>query len=172
MAQLPTVRFADVLGYEFVSMPALSAVQVLPGAPGGGGRQRRWPTGCWCPIFDAACAWCEPTWPSAWCRAVAARLPDRPRCASCRSAMPGHSAGLRFATATSRPFRLRPNCWPVQHLARIWPRALRRWRSCTTPQPGAKSPCTGPSALQTLLKTSPKITGLGICTLPCELPNL
>ncbi len=28
-AQLPTVRFADVLGYEFVSMPALSAVQVL-----------------------------------------------------------------------------------------------------------------------------------------------
>ncbi len=29
VAQLPTVRFADVLGYEFVSMPALSAVQVL-----------------------------------------------------------------------------------------------------------------------------------------------
>ena len=29
LAQLPTVRFADVLGYEFVSMPALSAVQVL-----------------------------------------------------------------------------------------------------------------------------------------------
>ena len=29
VAQLPAVRFADVLGYEFVSMPALSAVQVL-----------------------------------------------------------------------------------------------------------------------------------------------
>ena len=29
VAQLPTVRFADVLGHEFVSMPALSAVQVL-----------------------------------------------------------------------------------------------------------------------------------------------
>ena len=29
VAQLHTVRFADVLGYEFVSMPALSAVQVL-----------------------------------------------------------------------------------------------------------------------------------------------
>ena len=29
VAQLPTVRFADVLSYEFVSMPALSAVQVL-----------------------------------------------------------------------------------------------------------------------------------------------
>ena len=29
VAQLPSVRFADVLGHEFVSMPALSAVQVL-----------------------------------------------------------------------------------------------------------------------------------------------
>jgi DNA-binding transcriptional LysR family regulator len=29
VAQQPSVRFADVLGYEFVSMPALSAVQVL-----------------------------------------------------------------------------------------------------------------------------------------------
>ena len=29
VAQLPNVRFADVLSYEFVSMPALSAVQVL-----------------------------------------------------------------------------------------------------------------------------------------------
>lgn len=29
VAQLPAVRFADVLAYEFVSMPALSAVQVL-----------------------------------------------------------------------------------------------------------------------------------------------
>ena len=29
VAQLPAVRFADVLGYEFVSMPALSAVQVV-----------------------------------------------------------------------------------------------------------------------------------------------
>ena len=29
VAQLPAVRFADVLGHEFVSMPALSAVQVL-----------------------------------------------------------------------------------------------------------------------------------------------
>ncbi|XDF36836.1 LysR family transcriptional regulator [Paracidovorax avenae] len=29
VAALETVRFADVLGYEFVSMPALSAVQVL-----------------------------------------------------------------------------------------------------------------------------------------------
>ena len=29
VAQRPTVRFAEVLGYDFVSMPALSAVQVL-----------------------------------------------------------------------------------------------------------------------------------------------
>ncbi|MBU1818392.1 MAG: LysR family transcriptional regulator [Gammaproteobacteria bacterium] len=29
LARLPSVRFADVLDYEFVSMPALSAVQVL-----------------------------------------------------------------------------------------------------------------------------------------------
>ena len=33
VAQLPTVRFADVLGYEFVSMPALSAGQVLLADP-------------------------------------------------------------------------------------------------------------------------------------------
>ncbi len=59
-----SVRFADVLGHQFVSMPALSAVQRLLCAPRPW-RAGRWSTACRCPTSTLRCAWCAPTWPSA-----------------------------------------------------------------------------------------------------------
>lgn len=68
VAQHQSVRFADVLDHEFVSMPALSAVQVLL-ARAAAVEGRCWHTGCWCPTSMRHCGWCGPTWPSVSCRA-------------------------------------------------------------------------------------------------------
>lgn len=141
VAALETVRFADVLGYEFVSMPALSAVQVLL-ARAAALEGAACCTGCSCRTSTPRCAWCAPTWPSAWYRARwRSRSPPPAACAWCRWPIPGPAGASPCAPGRATACPPPRRCWPI-----TWPAAgaTGRQRECNrrvTPELFGRGAC-------------------------------